>query len=94
MGLPGTDLQRPPDQIPLVKANLKTRGTAHELSQIVQTAQKQPNWQKNLILSNELISLFKWSPFCFRLNTVMVVEVDVFGYDEVVKWAKIKAYRI
>lgn len=36
-------------------------------------------------LSNELISLFKRSPFCFRLHTVIVVEVDVFGYDEVVK---------
>lgn len=45
-------------------------------------------------MCNELILLFKRSPFCFRLNTVIVVEVDVFGYDEVVKWAKIKAYRI
>lgn len=26
MGLPGADLQRPPDQIPLVKANLKHAG--------------------------------------------------------------------
>lgn len=26
MGLPGTDLQRPPNQIPLVKANLKEAG--------------------------------------------------------------------
>lgn len=82
MGLPGTDLQRPPDQIPLVKSNPKTRGTAHEPPQIVQTAQKQPNWQKNLLLSNELISLFKRSQFCFCLNTVIIVEVDVFGYDE------------
>lgn len=45
-------------------------------------------------LSNELILLFKRSPFCFRLHTVIVVEIDVFGCDEVVKWAKIKAYRI
>ena len=45
-------------------------------------------------MCNKLISLFKRSPFCFRLNTVIVVEVDAFGYDEVVKWAKIKAYRI
>lgn len=34
------------------------------------------------------------SCFLFSLNTVIVVEVDVFGYDEDVKWAKIKAYRI
>ena len=56
-----------------------------ELSRIVQTVQKQPNWQENEILSNERIPLFKRSPFCFRLHTVIVVEVDVFGYDEVVK---------
>ncbi len=34
------------------------------------------------ILSNKLISFFKRSQFCFSLNMVIVVEVDVFGYEE------------
>lgn len=38
--------------------------------------------KKNKILSNILTSFFKRSQFCFSLNTVVVVEVDVFGYDE------------
>lgn len=35
-----------------------------------------------LIISNELISLFQWCQFCFELNTSMVVEVEVFTYEE------------
>ena len=37
---------------------------------------------ENKILSNKLISFFKRSQFCFSLDTVVVVEVDVFRYDE------------
>ena len=54
------------------KSNSKDLAGVFELSRIVQTVQKQPNWQENEILSNELIPLFKRSPFCFRLNTVML----------------------
>ena len=37
---------------------------------------------ENKILSNKLISFFKRSQFCFSLNTIIVVEVNVFCYDE------------
>ena len=53
-----------------------------ELPQIVQTVQRRLPKVENKILSNKLISFFKRSQFCFSLNTVIVVEVNVFGYDE------------
>ena len=53
-----------------------------ELPQIVQTVQRRLPKVENKILSNKLISFFKRSQFCFCLNTVIIVEVDVFGYDE------------
>lgn len=37
---------------------------------------------KDKISSDKLISFFKRSQFCFRLNTVIVVVEDVFGYEE------------
>ena len=49
-----------------------------ELPQIVQTVQRRLPKVENKILSNKLISFFKRSQFCFCLNTVIIVEVDVF----------------
>ena len=51
-----------------------------ELLQIVRTAQKQPKGR--MMLSNKLISHFKRSQFCFNLNSLVIVEVDVFVYEE------------
>lgn len=52
------------------------------MPRIVRTAQKRVSRQKILKLGNELTSLFEWCQFCFELNTFIVVEVDVFTYEE------------
>lgn len=37
---------------------------------------------KEKILSNELTSQFERGQFCFKLNTLVVVKVDVFTYEK------------
>jgi len=56
-------------------------GLESELPQIVQTAQN-PLDVNNQKLSSKLISFFKRSQFYFRLNTVIMVKVDVFTYEK------------
>ena len=43
---------------------------------------KHPYGRKYKKLSNELTSHFEWCQFCFELDTFVVVEVDVFIYEE------------
>lgn len=38
--------------------------------------------KKNKILSNILTSFFNRSQFCFKLNPLVVVEMDVLTYEE------------
>ena len=40
------------------------------------------NGSNNYFLSNELTSLFERCQFCFKLDALMVVEMDVFTYEE------------
>ena len=43
---------------------------------------KNPLLGRILKLSNELTSHFKGSQFCFKLDTLVIVEVDVLTYEE------------
>ena len=43
---------------------------------------KYPCGRKHKKLSNELTSLFVWCQFCFELNTFVVVEANIFAYEE------------
>lgn len=43
---------------------------------------KNPLLGRILKLSNELTSHFKGSQFCFKLDTFVIVKVDVFTYEE------------
>ena len=64
-----------------------------EQPQIVLTAQKSTIWQRNNS-SNELTSHFKGSQFCFKLNTLVVVETDV-SVDEKTSFLKsLKFYSV
>ena len=55
---------------------------ATELLQFVRTVQKSPHGRKYKILSNILTSYFKRSQFCFKLNSFVIVEMDIFIYEE------------
>ena len=52
------------------------------LPQIVQTAQNSPYGGKYKILSNILTSFFKRSQFCFKLDAMMIVKVNILIYEE------------
>lgn len=47
------------------------------LLRIVQTVQKSSYGRIDKKSSNELTSLFEWSQFCFELNSLVVVKVNV-----------------
>lgn len=55
---------------------------AHELPQIVQTVQKPSLMVQIIILCDILTSFFNRSQFCFKLNPLVVVEMDVLTYEE------------
>ena len=49
---------------------------------------------KNQILSNILTSLFQGSQFCFKLYSFMVIEMDVFAYEEASLLIGLKFYSV
>ena len=53
-----------------------------ELPQIVQTVQKPSLMVQIIILCDILTSFFNRSQFCFKLNPLVVVEMDVLTYEE------------
>lgn len=58
----------------------KVQHSQFEPLQVARTVQKHRNGRINLISSNKPTSLFKRSQFCFKLYSLIIAEIDVFGY--------------
>lgn len=63
-------------------AEMQTPHRIYELPQIVQTVQKPSLMVQIIILCDILTSFFNRSQFCFKLNPLVVVEMDVLTYEE------------